>query len=71
MTDNRKSIKNSSDSIILPKKLRRKTGQALSDYQMIREGDRVLLGLSGGKDSLSLLHLLLYFQRTAPIKFKR
>lgn len=36
---------------------------------MIREGDRILLGLSGGKDSLTLLHLLLHFQRHAPIKF--
>ncbi len=36
---------------------------------MIHEGDRVLLGLSGGKDSLTLLHLLIYFQRHAPIKF--
>ena len=36
---------------------------------MIEEGDRLLLGLSGGKDSLSLLHCLLEFQRKLPIKF--
>ena len=36
---------------------------------MIREGDRVLLGLSGGKDSLTLLHVLHHFQRHAPIRF--
>ncbi len=36
---------------------------------MIADGDRVLLGLSGGKDSLSLLHLLIHFQRHAPIDF--
>ncbi|MCF6190774.1 MAG: tRNA 2-thiocytidine biosynthesis protein TtcA [Cocleimonas sp.] len=54
----------------IPKKLRHLTGKAISDYLMIREGDRLLLGLSGGKDSLSLLHVLLHFQRHAPIKFE-
>jgi tRNA 2-thiocytidine biosynthesis protein TtcA len=51
------------------KKIIRQTGKALVEHQMIAEGDRVLLGLSGGKDSLALLHLLLHFQRVAPIKF--
>lgn len=37
---------------------------------MIHDGDRVLLGLSGGKDSLTLLHLLIHFQRHAPIRFE-
>ena len=54
----------------IPKKLRHLTGKAIADFSMIREGDRLLLGLSGGKDSLSLLHLLLHFQRHAPIKFE-
>ena len=53
-----------------PKKLRHLTGKAINDYLMIREGDKLLLGLSGGKDSLSLLHVLLHFQRHAPIKFE-
>lgn len=53
-----------------PKTLIRLTGKAISDYRMIREGDRVLLGLSGGKDSLTLLHLLRHFQRHAPIRFE-
>ncbi|HHS88811.1 MAG TPA: tRNA 2-thiocytidine biosynthesis protein TtcA [Rhodobacteraceae bacterium] len=52
-----------------PKSLLRVTGKALIDFDMIREGDRVLLGLSGGKDSLSLLHILEHFRRHAPIHF--
>ncbi len=51
------------------KSLLRATGKAIGDYGMIREGDRVLLGLSGGKDSLSLLHLLNHLRRAAPIHF--
>lgn len=53
-----------------PKTLLRQTGRALVDFNMIHEGDRVLLGLSGGKDSLALLHILNHFQRHAPIKFE-
>ena len=36
---------------------------------MIKDGDRVLIALSGGKDSLSLIHILRHFQCVAPIKF--
>jgi tRNA 2-thiocytidine biosynthesis protein TtcA len=53
-----------------PKSLTRLAGRAISDFRMIRDNDRVLLGLSGGKDSLSLLHLLIHFQRHAPISFQ-
>lgn len=52
-----------------PKALLRLVGRALMDFSMIRDGDRVLLGLSGGKDSLSLLHILHHFQQHAPIHF--
>jgi len=55
---------------LLPKSLLHPVGQAISDHKMIREGDRILIGLSGGKDSLSLLHLLLRFQRHAPVHFE-
>ena len=53
-----------------PRRLRHLAGRAIADFHMIREGDRVLLGLSGGKDSLSLLHVLLHLQRHAPVRFE-
>jgi tRNA 2-thiocytidine biosynthesis protein TtcA len=56
--------------IEIPRIMRQQSGQAISDYDMIREGDRVLIGLSGGKDSLSLLHVLLHKKKIAPIRFE-
>ena len=53
-----------------PKMLARLVGRAVADFSMIRDGDRILLGLSGGKDSLSLLHFLHYLQQRAPVKFE-
>jgi tRNA 2-thiocytidine biosynthesis protein TtcA len=50
--------------------LLRAVGRAIADYAMIRPGDRVLLGLSGGKDSLSLLHVLLHLCNKSPVKFE-
>jgi tRNA(Ile)-lysidine synthase TilS/MesJ len=48
----------------------RKVGRAIADYGMIREGDRILLGVSGGKDSLSLLQILRHLQSYAPVDFE-
>jgi len=55
--------------IKMPKNLMRPIGKAITEFNMIEEGDRVLLGLSGGKDSLTLLHALRHLQRHAPIHF--
>jgi tRNA(Ile)-lysidine synthase TilS/MesJ len=53
-----------------PKKMMRSVGQCMQDWSMIQDGDRLMLGLSGGKDSLSLLHVLLALQKKAPVKFE-
>eukprot|EP01036_Dinobryon_divergens_P054266 gene54266-72519_t len=53
-----------------PKKLMKLVGQAIKDWNMIEEGDRLLLGLSGGKDSLALLHILIAVQKRAPVNFE-
>lgn len=52
-----------------PKTITRAVGRAVVDYGMIRDGDRLLLGLSGGKDSLSLLHALIHLRTCAPVSF--
>ena len=53
----------------LEKTLLRKVGEAIHRFKMIREGDRVAVGLSGGKDSVTLLHALLLLAERAPIDF--
>ena len=53
----------------LAKRLRRQVGEAIADYAMIEEGDRVMVCLSGGKDSHALLDVLLSLTEKSPVRF--
>lgn len=54
----------------LQKRIRRQAGEAIADFNMIEDGDKVMVCLSGGKDSYTMLDVLLYLQKVAPIKFE-
>src|SRR5690554_341675 len=69
MTSEERSRKDKLELNKLQKLLRRNMGKAIADFNMIEDGDKVMCCLSGGKDSYTMLDILLNLQKHAPIKF--
>jgi tRNA 2-thiocytidine biosynthesis protein TtcA len=69
-SDKKQQARDQREAHKLEKRLCRQVGQAIVDYNMIEEGDRVMVCLSGGKDSYGMLDILLKLQARAPIHFE-
>lgn len=54
----------------LYRRIKKQTGQAIGDFNLIEAGDRIAIGVSGGKDSYSLLHILESLRRRSPVKYE-
>ena len=66
----KEKVKKSVAAKKLEKRIMRLTGQAIADFNMIEEGDRIGVAVSGGKDSYVLLETLLKLQKRAPVHFE-